>query len=194
MRVRRRATQVAGILGAVAVSIAVGRTVYRRYDSDIRDAYAAVESADTESIETSLGTVEYRTVGEGVPVLVSHGIVGGFDQAIQTGEHLLDAAAQFIGVSRFGYLGSDLPEESTPENQARAYAELLDELAIDDVVGIGTSLSSLPRACCFPRSSSRSTSHTRDSRGSSHSQLSDSSVRPSTAPGFVDASSGSLHQ
>jgi hypothetical protein len=55
-------------------------------------------------------------VGEGVTVLVSHGIVGGFDQAIQTGEHLLDADAQLIGVSRFGYLGSNLPEDPTPEN------------------------------------------------------------------------------
>ena len=117
MNVYRAVRCVVELLGAVVVSVAVGLTVQRRYRSDVRDAYAAIESADTDSIETSLGTVEYHTVGDGVPVLISHGIVGSFDQAIRTGKHLLDADARLIGVSHFSYLGSNLPK--TPLQKAR---------------------------------------------------------------------------
>jgi pimeloyl-ACP methyl ester carboxylesterase len=144
MRSLRGAGLTLVLLGAIGASVAVGRHAHRRYESDMRRAYAAIEESATETVETSVGTVEYCTRGDGVPVLVSHGIVGGFDQAIQTGESLLDTDARLIGVSRFGYLGSELPEEATPENQARAYVEVLDDLGIDDVVVIGTSAGGAP--------------------------------------------------
>jgi pimeloyl-ACP methyl ester carboxylesterase len=140
----RRLRSAALLLGAIGVSVAVGRHVHRRYESDMRRAYAAIEESATETVETSIGTVQYCTRGGGTPVLVSHGIVGGFDQAIRTGESLLETDAQLIGISRFGYLGSELPEEATPENQARAYVEVLDDLGIDDVVVIGTSAGGAP--------------------------------------------------
>jgi pimeloyl-ACP methyl ester carboxylesterase len=46
---------------------------------------------------------------------------------------------QFIYVSRFGYLGSDLPDEATPRTQAAAYRDLLDHLSIDRVFVVGNS-------------------------------------------------------
>jgi hypothetical protein len=126
MRSLRAAGRTLVLLGVIGASVAVGWHIHRRYESDMRRAYAAIERSASETVETSIGTVEYCTRGDGVPVLVSHGIVGGFDQAIQTGESLLETDAQLVGVSRFGYLGSELPEEATPENQARAYVEVLD--------------------------------------------------------------------
>jgi pimeloyl-ACP methyl ester carboxylesterase len=139
----RRARAAAAVV-AVGVAAAVGRRVYRTYRADMDEAYAAVDDADNECIETSAGTLEYRVRGSGVPVLVSHGIVGGFDQALQTGEALFDGDVRVIGASRFGYLGSELPTEATPEDQARAYAELLDHLGIDEAVVVGTSAGGAP--------------------------------------------------
>lgn len=130
--------------GGVAISALVGLRLKRRYESDMQAAYGAIERAGTKVVDTSAGTVQYQTVGDGIPVLIAHGIVGGFDQALQTGEHLLDADARLVGVSRFGYLGSELPDEPTPENQARAYAELLDELDIESAVVVGTSAGGPP--------------------------------------------------
>jgi pimeloyl-ACP methyl ester carboxylesterase len=129
---------------ALGVATAVGYRAYRNYRADMDEAYAAVDRAESETVETSVGTVEYRTLGCGVPVLVSHGIVGGFDQALQTGVNLFDSDVKLIGASRFGYLGSELPTEATPEAQAGAYAELLDELGVDDAVVVGTSAGGAP--------------------------------------------------
>ena len=46
---------------------------------------------------------------------------------------------RFIAPSRFGYLGSPLPEGATPARQADAFAALLDELAVDRTDGVGIS-------------------------------------------------------
>jgi len=87
------------------------------------------------------GDVEYRVVGEGPPVLISHGITGGVDQA----EDLIDRwhnftpAYRFIFVSRFGYLRSSLPTGATPRMQAGAFAALLDHLGIAEVTLAGNS-------------------------------------------------------
>lgn len=142
MSALRRAARAAAVVLAAGAGFAAGRRLYRDYRADMQRAYDRLEGADT--VETSVGAVEYRIEGEGVPVLVSHGIVGGFDQALGTGQSLLEADARLVGASRFGYLGSDLPPEPTPANQARAYAELLDDVGIDDAVVVGTSAGGAP--------------------------------------------------
>jgi hypothetical protein len=43
---------------------------------------------------------------------------------------LLGGGFRWIAPSRFGYLGSAVPEAATPDTQAHAYAWLLDELGI----------------------------------------------------------------
>jgi len=139
----RRARVVAAVV-AVGVATTVCCRAYRNYRADMDEAYAAVAGADRETVETSVGTVEYRTLAGDVPVLVSHGIVGGFDQALQTGKNLFDTDITLIGASRFGYLGSELPAEATPEKQARAYGELLDELGVDETIIAGTSAGGAP--------------------------------------------------
>jgi len=140
----RRLAVPAAVGAAAGAMLALSHDLYRSYATDIRAAYAAIDEAPTETVETAVGTVQYRTTGEGTPVLVSHGIVGGFDQAVQTGESLLDGDYRVIGVSRFGYLGSDLPADPTPANQARAFVDVLDHLGVEDAVVVGTSAGGAP--------------------------------------------------
>jgi 2-hydroxy-6-oxonona-2,4-dienedioate hydrolase len=65
-------------------------------------------------------------------VLVIHGAGGGFDQGRLLAEAVGGDGFQFISVSRFGYLGSDLPAEPTAA-QAEAFEDLLDHLGIEKV-------------------------------------------------------------
>lgn len=103
-----------------------------------------VEALESKTIETTYGTVEYSCEGTGEPVLVVHGIFGGVDQAIQTGKNLIGKNFKIIGVSRFGYLKSTLPENSTPVDQAAAYKELLDKLQIKEVFVLAASAGGAP--------------------------------------------------
>lgn len=128
------------VYGGLAALLAAGTgTVYRSYRRAIDRAEDRLDAYDSHVVETSLGDVEYCVEGEGTPALVAHGICGGFDQALATGESVLGDGYRVVGVSRFGYLGSDLPDEATPERQADAYRELLDHLGIDEVVMVGAS-------------------------------------------------------
>ncbi|MDJ0919109.1 MAG: alpha/beta hydrolase [Woeseiaceae bacterium] len=87
--------------------------------------------AERSLAETSYGIVEYVTWSSGPAVLVIHGAGGGFDQGRLLAETLGGAGYQWIAVSRFGYLGSDLPEDPSIPAQARAFKELLDQLQIE---------------------------------------------------------------
>ena len=59
-------------------------------------------------------------VGDGYPVLVIHGTMGGYDQGLLVAKPVIDAGFQVISVSRFGYLGSPLPGNATVDMQAEA--------------------------------------------------------------------------
>ena len=88
------------------------------------------------------GKIQYKLErGEGTFILFIHGISGGYDQGIISAKGLFeyDADNNLLSISRFGYLQSDLPDDSTPENQCLAYKSLLDYLNIDAVVIVGTS-------------------------------------------------------
>ncbi|MFC6952520.1 alpha/beta hydrolase [Halorubellus litoreus] len=131
--------------GLMAVGVAAGATTlallsrgYATYRSERDAAYARVAPTEHRVADTPVGDVEYRDRGSGVPVLVSHGIVGGCDQAMQIGRSLVDDA-RIVAPSRFGYLGSEIPTYPSPATQARAFAELLDDLDVDDAVVVGTS-------------------------------------------------------
>ena len=111
----------------------------------IRKAYERLEKENSRIIATAYGNAEYFIHdGQGIPILIAHGIVGGYDQAIQTGIGLIGEKHCLIGVSRFGYLKSDLPEEPTPENQANVYDEILNILNIKEVFLLATSAGGTP--------------------------------------------------
>lgn len=122
------------IIGSIFLNL------YISYRKSIKKAYNRLEKGESIVVETSIGKVEYYVhKGKGIPVLIVHGISGGYDQAIQTGLDLVGEQKTLIGVSRFGYLKSDLPKEATPKNQSHVYAELLDKLEIKQVYLLATS-------------------------------------------------------
>ena len=112
--------------------------VSAHYQSDLSAARERINSLGSQVMETDCGTIEYVRVGEGYPVLVVHGLMGGFDQGLLQAE-FLDSKYQAIVVSRFGYLRSPMPEDANFNLQADLYACLLDELNISRVAVFGTS-------------------------------------------------------
>jgi pimeloyl-ACP methyl ester carboxylesterase len=110
------------ILGIVAV--------VNRYLHEISAAREQVNRLGSVVIDTKCGPIEYARVGDGYPVLVVHGDMGGFDQGLLAAKPVLDAGFQVIAVSRFGYLRSPLPEQASVDRQVDAYACLLDALGI----------------------------------------------------------------
>jgi pimeloyl-ACP methyl ester carboxylesterase len=68
-----------------------------------------------------------------------HGIFGGFDQGLVIARGNVGNEFQSIIPSRFGYLGTPLPDDATPADQADAFACLLDALGIQQAAVLGTS-------------------------------------------------------
>ncbi|MEO1252773.1 MAG: alpha/beta fold hydrolase [Pseudomonadota bacterium] len=90
-------------------------------------------SADARTFVRDGQQIEYAVEGAGPPVLVIHGAGGGFDQGLLIGRELTGDGFQIIAVSRFGYLGSDLPDDASTPAQADAFAALLEELSLSRV-------------------------------------------------------------
>jgi pimeloyl-ACP methyl ester carboxylesterase len=107
--------------------------LYLPYRRDIRNAYAHLESLERQIIETDCGPIEVAIRGEGEPVLVIHGISGGFDQGVGISQSSLGDGYKVIAPSRFGYLGTPMPANATPASQADAYVCLLDALHLEKV-------------------------------------------------------------
>jgi pimeloyl-ACP methyl ester carboxylesterase len=115
-----------------------GVLIYAAYTSDMRAAEARV-AAGRRLVETTCGPVEYGEQGKGFAALVIHGAGGGYDQGLLIGELILGEGYRIIAPSRFGYLGSEIPADSSIEAQADAYACLLDALGVERAVVLGFS-------------------------------------------------------
>ena len=127
----------AAALGLMLVSMAT--SLNREYRRDVREAYERLDSYGSTGADTACGPIQYAELGGSQPVLVIHGIVGGVDQGLMLGEGHLPSEYRSIALSRFGYLGSPLPETATPISQADAFACLLDTLSLERVPVMGTS-------------------------------------------------------
>ncbi len=110
-------------------------TVYLR---DIGRAYARLEGRST-LMPSPGGQIEFTQGGSGPHVLVVHGSGGGFDQGELTAQAVLGSGFHWIAPSRFGYLRSTLREGATFDDQAHAYAQLLDRLGIGRVAVVALS-------------------------------------------------------
>jgi pimeloyl-ACP methyl ester carboxylesterase len=115
------------LIGIVLVGIAA---VLVRYFKEINAAHKRVEGLGSQVIETDLGSIEYVRVGEGYPVLVVHGAIGGFDQGLFLAKSFNLQNCEIIAISRFGHLRSPLPKNANLDMQANTYACLLDALKI----------------------------------------------------------------
>jgi pimeloyl-ACP methyl ester carboxylesterase len=82
---------------------------------------------------TASGSVEYVRQGEGPAVLVFHDAAGGYDQGVALAGFLAEEGFEIIVPSRPGYLRTPLSAGGTPQKQAAASAQLLDNLSIGRV-------------------------------------------------------------
>jgi pimeloyl-ACP methyl ester carboxylesterase len=120
-----------GLAGVAAGAAIPAYRVYRRYRRDMNEARARLATVDRHVITTRWGVVEYAERGSGNPVLVVHGIFHNCVGALLSVRDFSDH--RFIAPSRFGYLGSSMPPQATPAQQADAFASLLDALDIGQV-------------------------------------------------------------
>jgi len=125
-----RWTTIGLILAVVLVSAA--------YFWDMNRAYERVSGKSTV-IPSPYGDIEFTVGGVGPDVLVIHGSGGGYDQGELLAQAVLGDQFHWITPSRFGYLRSTYPEGATFDDQAHAYAHLLDQLGIKKVAVVALS-------------------------------------------------------
>ena len=118
------------ILAMVLVSAA--------YFWDINRAYERVYGKSTV-MASPYGDIEFTERGSGPDVLVIHGSGGGYDQGELLARAVLGDQFHWIMPSRFGYLRSTFHEGATFDDQAHAYAYLLDQLGIKKVAVVALS-------------------------------------------------------
>ena len=90
-------------------------------------------AAISQQVETRHGTLQYAEWGSGPPVIVLHGAGGGFDQGRLLADAVGGSGYRWIAISRFGYLGSDLPDNPSTSAQAEAMVDLIDHLGLGQV-------------------------------------------------------------
>jgi pimeloyl-ACP methyl ester carboxylesterase len=126
------------VAGGGTLAAVGGARAVRGYREQMREIKRRLDAGSTVA-DTAFGPIEYATVGEGPPVLVAHGIGGGYDQGLLVTHLTRDVPFKTISISRFGYLRTPLARYKTPIEQADAYAALLDKLGIDKVAMVGVS-------------------------------------------------------
>ncbi len=129
------ATLVAGV-----ALVSVG--VVPHYRRDLGAARRRLDSVERRVVRVGAGSVEYTDVGNGPCLLVSHGIFHGCDGGQRSARDVV-SGHRVVSPSRFGYLGSSMPEEPTGAAQAEVFVALLDELGIEraDVMAISAGTS-----------------------------------------------------
>ena len=110
------------LLGAALAAAVTYRTDMARLRAGL--------AAGSQLIDTRHGRVEVAVRGSGPPVLLLHGAGGGYDQALLLAQMFGSGAHQWIAVSRFGYLRSDLPADASTRAQAEALVDVLDALGV----------------------------------------------------------------
>ena len=132
----------AALLGLVALLCVAAAFVASAFHRDMAREYQRIQSRG-EVIASPFGAIEYTEGGraDGAPVLVVHGSGGGWDQGELFARAALGETAtlRWIAPSRFGYLRSTFRPGATFDDQAHAYAHLLDRLGIERVAVIALS-------------------------------------------------------
>ena len=122
---------ISGVIGAL---LSLAYALFRRERQFLLD-----DLRRRRLILTRQGVVEYALTGQGLPVLIIHGTLGGYDQGLAIAR-LFDRRRFFcIAISRAGYLGSGIPTGLTVAQQADSYAALLDKLGLEKAAVISIS-------------------------------------------------------
>lgn len=119
------------ILGLVLLIVVAAVAVRYFY---WRQATLEQQAMSSRVVATAAGPIEYAFTGDSGPVILFlHGTPGGFDHH----PFFLPGALpgyRWLTPSRPGYLGTPLATGRTPAEQARAYADLLEVLGLDEVI------------------------------------------------------------
>ncbi len=126
-----------GLIAGLAISAAAAAVV-AAYTRDMSRAYKRLRG-QSELMASPFGDIEYVQAGRGSPVLVVHGSGGGFDQGAFLARATLGERFHWLAPSRFGYLRSTFHPGATFDDQAHAYAYLLDRLGIERVAVVAFS-------------------------------------------------------
>lgn len=141
---RRSVIRVAAILMVLAL-VAAGIWAYLAFRTNMRAARDRLLSG-SRVVPTDCGPIEVAEVGDGPPVLVVHGTGGGYDQGMTFARDWVGEEFHSIAISRFGYLRTPMPPDSSSAAQADALACALDTLEIPSVSVIGVSAGAHPAA------------------------------------------------
>jgi pimeloyl-ACP methyl ester carboxylesterase len=118
------------LAGLSAATVVAAGSVVAMYRKDMGSAHERVRG-HSQLVASPYGDIEFTEGGSGPDVLVVHGSGGGFDQAELMVHAVLGDRVHWIAPSRFGYLRSTFHAGATFDEQAHAYAHLLDHLGID---------------------------------------------------------------
>jgi 2-hydroxy-6-oxonona-2,4-dienedioate hydrolase len=137
MKLTRRNRAVAFLVFVVIIVLVLTpvELAYQFYVTSIRQQTLS----GSKLISTPHGLIEYANVGEGYPVLVSHGGLMGYDQVESVRQMLGNESFRLIAPSRFGYLRTSLPSDASVAAQADAFADLLNALNVSKVIVMGFS-------------------------------------------------------
>lgn len=138
MKIKRIAVMI--MIFIVCLLFLAGCATFSKVKKEARIRFSGYEEK-TDSLQTSLGKITFIDEGQGKPLLICHGICGGYDQAYDAANEIREDF-RVIAPSRFGYPGSDLPKEATTEMQVQAFLELLDFLNIKKTYLLATSAGS----------------------------------------------------
>ncbi|MEQ1580224.1 MAG: alpha/beta hydrolase [Steroidobacteraceae bacterium] len=123
------------LFASLVVALVFASAVYLR---DLHRAYDRIANK-SKVIPSPYGDIEFVEGGAGTPVLVIHGSGGGFDQGELIAQAVLGSNFHWIAPSRFGYLRSTFHGGATFDDQAHAYAHLLDRLGLSKVAVVALS-------------------------------------------------------
>src|SRR5262245_5968677 len=125
-------------LAAAVSTIGAVALVAWPYRSELPQAHETA-SRDSLIATTAAGPIEYAEQGTGIPLLSIHGAGGGYDQGLANVADLVGEGFHVIAPSRFGYLRTPVPSDTSPAAQADAHAALLAELNIANPIVVGIS-------------------------------------------------------
>lgn len=135
---KRKPTLKRVLLGTAIAGGLLLAGAWAAYTRDMRRAYERIEGR-SKVVSSPYGAIEYSEGGSGPAVLVVHGSGGGFDQGELIVRAVLGDRVHWIAPSRFGYLRSTFHNGATFDDQAHAYAHLLDQLQVQRVAVVALS-------------------------------------------------------
>jgi pimeloyl-ACP methyl ester carboxylesterase len=126
------------VLVILLAGIAAAGLVFWTYQAELQSARDAALRGGRIANTTS-GPIEYAESGAGTPLLSIHGAGGGYDQGLANAADLVGEGFRVIAPSRFGYLRTPVPADTSQAAQADAHAALLDELKVPKAIVVGVS-------------------------------------------------------